>query len=89
MIQNLMHKFGINEGSASNIASGLLPNVLQNLVHKTNDPDDSSFDLQGILSKVTGGVGGFDIGSLVSNFTNNQQQNSSSITDSLKGLFGN
>lgn len=92
MVQNLMQKFGIDQGAASNVASGLLPNVLQNLVHKTNDPNDSSFDLQGILSKVTGGAGGLDIGSLVSNFTGggNQQQNSGGgIMDSLKGLFGN
>ncbi len=92
MVQGLMSKFGLEQGAASNVAGGLLPNVLQSLVHKTNDPNDSSFDLQGILSKVTGGNGGFDIGSLVSNFTggNNQQQSSGGgIMDSLKGLFGN
>ena len=90
MVQNLMHKFGLDQGAASNVASGLLPNVLQNLVHKTNDPNDSSFDLQGILSKVTGGAGGFDIGSLVSNFTGgNNQQQGGGVMDSLKGLFGN
>lgn len=90
MVQNLMQKFGLNQGAASNVASSLLPEVLQNLVHKTNDPNDSSFDLQGILSKVTGGAGGFDIGSLVNNFTgNNQQQNGGGMMDSIKGLFGN
>jgi uncharacterized protein YidB (DUF937 family) len=92
MVQNLMHKFGLDQGAASNVASGLLPNVLQNLVHKTNDPNDSSFDLQSIVSKVTGGAGGFDIGSLVSNFTgggNQQQAGGGGIMDTLKGLFGN
>ena len=89
MVQNLMNKFGLERGAASNVASGLVPNVLQSLVHKTNDPNDSSFDLQEILSKVTGG---FDIGSLVSNFTSSQSQQQSSgggIMDSLKGIFGN
>ena len=91
MVQNLMHKFGLDQSAAGNIASGLLPNVLQNLVHKTNDPNDNSFDIQSILSKVTGGAGGFDIGGLVSNFTggSSQQQNGGGVMDSLKGLFGN
>ncbi len=91
MVQNLMQKFGLDQGAAGNIASGLLPNVLQNLVHKTNDPNDSSFDLQSIVSKVTGGAGGFDIGNLVSNFTggaNQQQAGGGGIMDSIKGLFG-
>ena len=90
MVQNLMHKFGLDQSAAGNIASGLLPNVLQNLVHKTNDPNDSSFDIQGIISKVTGGAGGFDVGSLVHNFTSqNNQQSGAGVMDSLKGLFGN
>jgi uncharacterized protein YidB (DUF937 family) len=92
MVQNLMHKFGLDKGAASNVASSLLPNVLQNLVHKTNDPNDKSFDIQSIVSKVTGGAGGFDIGSIVSQFTgggNQQQAGAGGIMDSLKGLFGN
>jgi len=92
MVQNLMHKFGLDQSQAGNVASGLLPNVLQNLVHKTNDPNDSSFNIQGIVSSITGGSGGFDVNSLLNQFTGNQQQNNNSgggIMDSLKGLFGN
>ncbi|MFY7965159.1 MAG: DUF937 domain-containing protein [Chitinophagaceae bacterium] len=92
MVQNLMSKFGINQSQAANVASGLLPNVLQNLVHKTNDPNDSSFNIQGIVSSLTGGSGGFDVGDLLNQFSgnNNQQQNNGGgIMDSLKGLFGN
>ena len=92
MVQNLMHKFGLDQGAAGNIASGLLPQVLNNFVNKTNDPNDSSFDIQGILSKVTGGGGGFDVKNIISQFTgggNNPQQNSGgSVLDSIKGLFG-
>ena len=65
--------------------------MLQNLVHKTNDPNDSSFDIQGILSKVTGGAGGFNIGNIVSNLTggnNNQENSGGGMLDSIKGLFG-
>lgn len=73
VISNLMDKFNLNQGQASGIAGSLIPNVLQNLIHKTNDPNDSSFDLQGIIGSLTGG-GGSGIGGLM---------------DKVKGLFGN
>jgi uncharacterized protein YidB (DUF937 family) len=85
-VQNLMHKFGLDEGAASNIAGGLIPNVLQKLVHKTNDPNDSSFDLQGILSKVGGG--NLDVQGLIGQFTGGGSSSGGGILDSLKGLFG-
>ena len=56
-IQNLMDKFGISQSAASGVASNLIPSVLQKLVHKTNDPADNSFDLQGILSHLGAGQG--------------------------------
>jgi len=92
MVQNLMHKFGLDQSQAGNVASNLLPNVLQNLVHKTNDPNDSSFNIQSIVSNLSGNAGGgFDVGDLLNQFTGSQQQsnNSGGIMDSLKGLFGN
>lgn len=64
-------------------------NVLQGLVHKTNDPNDSSFDMQNILSTVTGGNGGFDIGGLINQFSGgSNQQSGGGILDTVKGLFG-
>ena len=73
VISNLMYKFNLNHGQASGIAGNLMPSVLQNLIHKTNDPNDKSFDLQGIIGSLTGGGGGV-IGGLM---------------DKVKGLFGN
>lgn len=55
VIQNLMNKFGFDQQSASGIAGNLVPSVLQKLVHKTNDPADSSFDIQSIFNQLTGG----------------------------------
>lgn len=55
-VQNLMSKFGLDQNAAGGVASSLIPNVLQNLVSKTNDPNDSSFNLQDIVSKVGGGI---------------------------------
>lgn len=92
LVQNLMSKFGLDSNAAGGIASSLLPMVINKFVSKTNDPNDSSFDLQGIISKVAGGAGGLDIQSLIGQFTgggNAANTNSGGgILDSIKGLFG-
>jgi uncharacterized protein YidB (DUF937 family) len=90
-IQNLMNKFGLDKNAAGGIAGNLIPQVLQKFVHKTNDPNDSSFDLQGILSKVGGG--NLDIQSLIGKFTDggntaNTTSGGGGILDTIKGLFG-
>ena len=56
-VQNLVSKFGLGSAQATSIAGSLIPSVLQSFAHKTNDPNDSSFDLQGILGGLTGGGG--------------------------------
>lgn len=95
LIQSLMDKFGLDKNAASGITSNLLPQVLQKLVHKTNDPNDSSFDIQSILSNVTGGQSGngFDLQSLIGKFTqggnnNNSSGESKGIMDTVTQLFG-
>ena len=64
---------GIAPDQAGGIANNLIPSVLSNLISKTNDPTNSSFDIGSIISSLTGGAqnggGGFDISSLVSKFT--------------------
>lgn len=70
VIQDLMKKFNLDQGSASSIAGDLVPNVLQNLVRKTNDSNDSSFDIQGIFNSLSGGkTGGLDIKELLRKVT--------------------
>lgn len=69
-ISSLMDKFGLNQGQAGNIVSNLLPGVLQNLISKTNNPGDNSFDLQSIFSSLTGGqTGGLDLQALLGRVT--------------------
>lgn len=87
-IQNLMDKFGLSHGDASGIAGNLVPQVLQKLVHKTNDPNDSSFDIQGILGSLTGGQtgNGFNVQDLISKFGGGG--NGGSVLDSVTQLFG-
>jgi uncharacterized protein YidB (DUF937 family) len=55
VIQQLMSKFGIDQQAASGIAGNVVPDVLKKLVNKTNDPNDSSFDIQGIFNQLSGG----------------------------------
>jgi hypothetical protein len=55
---NLMEKFGINGEQAGSIVQNLIPKVMGQLVNKTNDPQDNSFDLQGIIGAIGGAEGG-------------------------------
>ena len=88
-VGDLMNKFGVDPSTATNIAGNLIPTVLQKFVNKTNDPNDSSFSLQDIVSKVGGG--NLDVQSLIGQFTGGgqSQQSGGGIMDSLKGMFGN
>ena len=81
-VQSLINKFGLGQNQANGIASSLIPNVIQSLVHKTNDPNDSSFNLEAIVSHLTGGQG--NLQTLLGNLT----QGSGGIMDKVKGLFG-
>lgn len=70
VIQSLMNKFGLDQGQASGIAGNLIPGVLQQLISKTNNPNDNSFDLQGIFSSLTGGsTKGLDLQGLLGKVT--------------------
>lgn len=55
VVQQLMSRFGFDQQAANGIAGNLVPNVLQNLISKTNDPADNSFDIQGIFNQLSGG----------------------------------
>ena len=70
VVQDLMKKFNLDQGAASNIAGKLVPGVLQNLVSKTNDPNDKNFDIQGIFNSLSGGkTGSLDIQGLLGKVT--------------------
>lgn len=61
VVTDLMQKFNLDNTQANQIAGSLIPKVLDNLVKKTNDSNDNSFDLQDILKNIGGsnsGIGG-------------------------------
>lgn len=70
VIQQLMSKFGLDQQAASGIAGKMVPDVLRKLVSKTNDPNDNSFDIQGIFNHLSGGkTQGTNIQGLLGKFT--------------------
>jgi hypothetical protein len=79
LISKLTGKYNMSPASASNVATNLVPNVLDNLIQKTQDPNNSSFTLDKLIGSLTGGGnddnipqqggGGFNFQDLISNFT--------------------
>jgi hypothetical protein len=69
-INNIMQKFGISSSTAKGIAASLIPMIMGKLVHKTNDPNDSSLNLEGILGSLTGGkASALNLGGILQSFT--------------------
>ena len=67
VVGNLMEKFGLSNSAAAGVVTSMLPSVLGGLINKTNDPDDNSIDMGGLMGAITGGkTSGIDFGSLLS-----------------------
>lgn len=58
LISKLVSKFRMNPSQASNVANNLVPNVLNELVTRTNStaPSDSNFDFNDLIGSLTGGT---------------------------------
>lgn len=76
MVQNIINsaagsladKFGVDSNQAASIASSLIPQVMSSFASQTADPGNSNFDLNNVISSLTGGAnsgGGGGIGSLL------------------------
>ena len=84
-VESLVSKLGLDHGKAGQIASSLIPVVMAKFVHKTNDPNDKSFDLQEILRGLTGGKIGDVLGKLTGD--NDSKNEGGGVLDKVKGLF--
>lgn len=89
-ISGLMTKFGIGNGAASGIVSQVLPNVMGSMISKTNDPQDSSFNMSDIMGVMADGkVDMNDIMNIAGKFMGGgQQQGGGGLGGLLGGLFG-
>ncbi|MGB3006507.1 MAG: hypothetical protein WBC06_08370 [Chitinophagaceae bacterium] len=54
-ISKLVSKYKMAPAAANNVASSLIPNVLNGLINKTNDPNNPGFTLDGLIGSLTGG----------------------------------
>lgn len=85
---NFASKFGVSPQAAQSMATSLLPTVMNQLISKTNNPNDDSFDLGGILKSATGNSG-LDVGSILGQVTGGGNNNPlGNIGGMLGGLFG-
>lgn len=71
--KNFAAKFGVSPQIAQSVAMGLVPQVMNQFVKKTNDPNDSDFDLQDMLRGFTGNKG-LDVGSILGGLTGGGSQ---------------
>ena len=79
---------GINLESAKNIAASVIPSIVGKFVNKTNDPNDSSFDIQDVISKISGPDGKFQLSDVTDLFSGGKEgEAGGGIVDKLKGLF--
>ncbi|QOG01754.1 DUF937 domain-containing protein [Flavobacterium sp. MDT1-60] len=54
---SLGEKFGLSSADSSSVASSMIPQVLNSLVNKAKDPNDSSFNISDIISSISGNSG--------------------------------
>jgi len=89
-VTNIVEKFGVNPQTAQSIASSVIPAVMGSLVKKTNDPNDSSFDLGGILSHLSGGkTSGVNIGGILQSLSGGLDKDHDGDVDlsDIAGMF--
>ena len=89
-VDNLTSKLGLNSSQASGLASSIIPMVLGKLVNKTNDPNDSSFDLQDMMNQFSGGkTSGMNVGALLGKFKSGLDKDGDGDVDlnDLKNMF--
>jgi len=74
LISTLGQKFGINPQTAQSLVASILPSVLSKFSQQTADPNNSSIDMNTVISSLTGGKGaaGVDFNGLLNQFTGGQ-----------------
>lgn len=79
---NIMQKFGLSSGAASNVASSLIPNVLQSVIGKFQG---GNFDISQITQALSGGGG---IGNIAAKFGLDKDGDGDVDLNDAKKMFG-
>jgi hypothetical protein len=77
LISKLVSKFNMNPAQASRVSNNLIPNVLNELVNRTNStaPPESNFDFNDLIGSLAGGnatspsAGGINLNSILEQLT--------------------
>lgn len=80
---NFATKFGIAPDTARSVVGSLIPTVMNQLVKKTNDPNDSSFDLSNMVQSMGGNNS--DLAGMLGKMGGG---NTKDLQSALGGLFG-
>lgn len=89
----ITEKFGISKQTGTQIAAMLIPLALSQLSKRTNDPNDSGFNLSNIIGSLTGSgqqpqAGGSSISQIGKSFLDRDKDGDVDLND-VKGLMGN
>jgi hypothetical protein len=82
---NFASKFGVSQQTARTIAMSVIPQVMNQFVNKTNDPNDRDFDLQDMLRGFTGNKG-LNLNDVLSGFSGSSSKGS---VGDLGNVLGN
>lgn len=89
-VNKLVSKHNMEPAAASNVANQLIPNVLNDMISETNNPQNTGFTLDGLIGSLTGSNGNTSGASplqdILSQFTGGGQ-NGGSGTD-IQDLIG-
>ena len=67
---DLQNNYGLDSSNAQEIANKVVPNTMNDLASKTNDPNDKSFNIQDIFNNLSGGkTSGFNMQEMLNKFT--------------------
>ena len=85
---NFASKFGVSPTAAKSIVQGLVPAVMNQLVSKTNNPNDQDFDLTDMMRNMSGN-NKLDVGSILGQLSGGKSNNPmGGIGDMLGGFLG-
>ena len=97
----LTGKYNMGATQANNVAGSLIPDVMSNLISKSNDPANNGFSLEGLLNSITGGKttevvqeqqssgnSGFNFQDLIGKFTGGGQSGGGGLMDIVSKLAG-
>ena len=96
-IGKLINKFKLKPDQASKVSNNLIPNVVGDIVNRTNDnsPENDSFDLDDLISTFTGGKtssngnsSGFNFQGLLDKFKGNGTGDTNGNGFHLKDIIG-